>query len=112
VEAPSTYRGQAAGNWTALLEDAERRIAAVGRVDVALISAGAYGLPLGHFVSRRGATAIYVGGALQLYFGLRGRRPSWRTEIRIHDVGDTIWTCPAKPAWDTSAMENAGPYWC
>ena len=81
-------------------------------MDVALISAGAYGLPLGDFLRRRETTAIYVGGALQLFFGLRGSRSNWREDIARHDSPDTIWACPEKPAWDTSAMEDAGPYWC
>ena len=43
--------------------------------DVALIGCGAYGLPLASFVKTElNKTAIHVGGALQLLFGIKGRR--------------------------------------
>lgn len=43
--------------------------------DVALLSCGSYALPLGDFISRKlRRKAIYVGGILQLYFGIMGRR--------------------------------------
>ena len=45
--------------------------------DVALIGAGAYGLPLASFVKGRGKQAIQLGGVTQILFGIRGRR--WET---------------------------------
>ena len=76
-----------------------------------MLSCGSYGLPLGHYITHAlGATAIYVGGALQLFFGLRGLR--WRREIARY--ASDAWACPERPKWDTSGMENygLGPYWC
>ena len=105
------YRGRAArGNWTRSLEELEKRVAAY-QFDVALLSCGSYGLPLGHYITHGlGATAIYVGGALQLFFGLRGLR--WKREIAPYE--SDAWACPERPKWDTSGMENygLGPYWC
>ena len=78
---------------------------------ITLISCGSYGLPLGHYITHGlGATAIYVGGALQLFFGLRGLR--WKREIAPYE--SDAWACPERPKWDTSGMENygLGPYWC
>ena len=56
------------------------------------------------------ATAYDVGGALQLFFGLRGLR--WKREIAPYE--SDAWACPERPKWDTSGMENygLGPYWC
>ena len=53
---------------------------------------------------------VYVGGALQLFFGLRGLR--WKREIAPYE--SDAWACPERPKWDTSGMENygLGPYWC
>lgn len=96
--------------WTRSLEELEKRVAAY-QFDVALLSCGSYGLPLGHYITHHlGATAIYVGGALQLFFGLRGLR--WRREIAPY--ASDAWACPERPKWDTSGMENygLGPYWC
>lgn len=42
--------------------------------DVCLIGCGAYGMPLAAHVKRRGKQAIHLGGALQLLFGIRGKR--------------------------------------
>lgn len=42
--------------------------------DVALIGCGAYGLPLASFVKRMGRQAVHIGGALQLLFGIKGKR--------------------------------------
>lgn len=42
--------------------------------DTALIGCGAYGFPLAAYVKQLGKQAIHVGGPLQLYFGIKGKR--------------------------------------
>ena len=42
--------------------------------DVCLIGCGAYGFPLAAHVKRQGKQAIHLGGALQLLFGIIGKR--------------------------------------
>lgn len=42
--------------------------------DVCLIGCGAYGFPLAAHVKRSGKQAIHLGGALQLLFGIKGKR--------------------------------------
>jgi len=42
--------------------------------DFCLIGCGAYGFPLAAHVKRMGKKAIHMGGALQLLFGIRGKR--------------------------------------
>ena len=42
--------------------------------DVCLIGAGAYGFPLAAHIKRLGKKAVHLGGALQLLFGIKGRR--------------------------------------
>jgi len=42
--------------------------------DVALVSAGAYSLPLAHFAKKMGKIGIHAGGAMQLFFGVTGQR--------------------------------------
>lgn len=46
--------------------------------DVALCSCGGYGNPLCAYIHSLGKSAIYVGGVLQMYFGIYGNR--WLTE--------------------------------
>lgn len=42
--------------------------------DVCLIGCGAYGFPLAAHVKRQGKKGVHLGGALQLLFGIRGKR--------------------------------------
>jgi hypothetical protein len=43
--------------------------------DIALLACGSYAVPLGLFIEQElGRQAIYVGGVLQLFFGIMGRR--------------------------------------
>lgn len=42
--------------------------------EIAIIGAGAYGLPLAAYVKRIGKKAIHMGGATQLLFGIKGKR--------------------------------------
>jgi len=57
--------------------------------DVALIGAGALGVPIASFVRSRGKVGISLGGPLQVLFGVAGQRwrsrPSWR-ERYINDA--------------------------
>ncbi len=42
--------------------------------DICLIGCGAYGFPLAAHIKRKGKKAIHMGGALQLLFGIKGKR--------------------------------------
>nr|WP_294492580.1 hypothetical protein [uncultured Anaerosporobacter sp.] len=74
--------------------------------DIALIGAGAYGLPLGAYVKSIGKKAVHVGGALQLYFGIKGK--AW-DKLGIYNE---YWTSPLdneRP--EGFAKVEAGRYW-
>jgi hypothetical protein len=47
--------------------------------DVALIGAGAYGMPLAAYVKKLGKKAVHMGGVTQILFGIMGRR--WEKPI-------------------------------
>ena len=42
--------------------------------DIAIIGAGAFGLPLASFVKNIGKKSIHIGGATQILFGIKGKR--------------------------------------
>jgi hypothetical protein len=42
--------------------------------DICLIGCGAYGFPLAAHVKRKGKKVVHLGGALQLLFGIKGKR--------------------------------------
>lgn len=53
--------------------------------DIALLGCGGYGLPLCHFIKKDlQKSAIYVGGGLQLLFGVMGRR--WKNHEIIQKI--------------------------
>jgi|TARA_B100000795_G_scaffold238389_1_gene199489 hypothetical protein len=69
--------------------------------DIALLGCGGYGLPLSNFIYKdMGKSAIYIGGGLQLLFGIMGNRwensKMWREVIKnnntkfIRPSGDEI----------------------
>jgi hypothetical protein len=65
-----------------LLAEIERRIDAHD-YDVALIGAGALGVPLATFVRSRGKVGLSLGGSLQVLFGVVGKR--WRDRPDWHE---------------------------
>jgi hypothetical protein len=91
--------------WFDALEYMERKIDEI-EFDIALIGAGAYGLPLAAYVKKIGRKAVHVGGALQLYFGIKGK--AWN-KLGIYNE---YWTSPM----DSERPEGfnkveAGRYW-
>jgi hypothetical protein len=60
--------------------------------DVALIGAGAYGLPLAAFVKQSGKMAVHIGGATQVLFGIRGKR--WDDHPEISRFFNPYWSRP------------------
>lgn len=78
--------------------------------DVALIGAGAYGLPLCAHVKKRGKISIQMGGALQILFGIKGRR--WDNMPAISQLYNEHWVRPSKEEQILSADKvEDGCYW-
>ncbi|NOU38258.1 MAG: hypothetical protein HOO89_06060 [Ferruginibacter sp.] len=78
-------------DWFEALKDMELKIDNID-FDIALIGCGAYGLPLASFIKNKGKQAIHVGGALQLYFGILGKR--WDNHPVIKDIKNKYWIRP------------------
>jgi hypothetical protein len=84
-----------------------------GKYDVALLSCGGYANPVANYIyENHGASAIYIGGVLQMYFGIYGGR--WlkeRADI-LKLFMNEHWSRPSnseKPN-NYTAIEN-GCYW-
>lgn len=75
IQAVQTIAANRAGfeTWFDALEYMEREIDKCD-FDVALIGCGAYGFPLAAYCKKIGKQGIHVGGPLQLYFGIKGKR--------------------------------------
>lgn len=62
--------------------------------DIALLGCGSYGLPLANFIkTNMNKSAIYVGGGLQLYFGIIGKR--WQNDKDILENINNYWIRPS-----------------
>jgi hypothetical protein len=78
--AAQTIAGNSAGfdTWFDALDAMRSEIEGLD-FDVALIGAGAYGMPLAGYVKKLGKKAVHMGGVTQILFGIIGRR--WEKPI-------------------------------
>ena len=78
--------------------------------DVALLGCGGMGLPLVNYIKSKGHSAIYVGGALQILFGIKGKR--WDENPNISRFYNEHWI---RPRAEEHAMNEyhveGGCYW-
>lgn len=83
--------------------------------DICLIGAGAYGFPLAAHVKSKGKKAVHIGGALQLLFGIKGKRwenPSLNEGYSFASLINEHWVRPSeeeKPK--NAALLEAACYW-
>ena len=111
LKPPCTHAPQTEGftSWRNALESLQARVLNLS-FDVALIGCGAYGLPLAAAIKRAGRQAIHLGGALQLLFGIRGRR--WDHEAAILSMLNRRWVRPdADETPDNANLIEGGCYW-
>lgn len=78
--------------------------------DVAILSCGAYSLPLGAKFKQAGRSAIHMGGVCQMLFGIKGRR--FEDEPGAGDFFNEHWVYPSEEETPKSAgtVENSA-YW-
>jgi hypothetical protein len=80
--------------------------------DIAVIGAGAYGLPLAAAVKDMGRQAVQLGGATQLLFGIRGRRWEAESPDDVVPLFNEHWVRPsAEETPESSDRVEGGCYW-
>lgn len=85
--------------------------------DIALLGCGAYGMPLCAHIKRMGKKAIYMGGVLQMLFGIKGKR--WVNDSKYQNIINEHFVTPGeeeRPAnWEESKdlidSNSVGGYW-
>ena len=78
--------------------------------DIAIIGAGAYGLPLASFVKNIGKKGIHIGGATQILFGIKGKR--WDKLPFFRQLYNDNWVRPLpKETPDNFQIVESGCYW-
>ena len=112
IKAPQTIAGNTDGysSWFEALETTKKKIDEAD-FDIALLGCGAYGLPLGAYIKSKGKTAIHIGGALQLLFGIKGNR--WIVnDDPVTKLFNEYWTYPldSDTPPNSNLVEN-NTYW-
>lgn len=88
--------------------------------DIALIGCGAYGMPLAAYSKQTGHKAVHLAGALQLLFGIRGKRwddPNYgemvfKQKSKYYELFNSNWVYPGKDETPRTAMQvENGCYW-
>jgi hypothetical protein len=79
--------------------------------DVAIIGCGGYGLPIAAFVKNQmNKTALHLGGAVQLMFGIMGKR--WESNAGIMRFFNDNWTRPLPEETHSNyKFSEGGCYW-
>jgi hypothetical protein len=80
--------------------------------DICLIGAGAYGFPLAAHVKRMGKKAVHIGGSLQLFFGIRGKRWENYDSLDYAQFMNEHWVKPDESETPKNAIIVEGAcYW-
>ncbi len=82
--------------------------------DIALVSCGGYGMPLCDFIKEKlNKSAIYIGGGMQLLFGVIGKR--WDNDVNIQKIikeNDCVFIRPSEEETIKNASNvEGGCYW-
>ncbi len=78
--------------------------------DVAILGCGAYGFSLACMLKQAGKTAIHMGGATQILFGIKGKR--WDNHPVISKLYNEHWVRPSEEETPKQANEVEGAcYW-
>ena len=111
IQAVQGLAGQDTGydSWFDALDAMQARMDAAD-YDVAIIGAGAYGLPLAAHARDTGHAAIQMSGATQLLFGIKGRR--WDDHPVISKLYNPAWVRPDESEGITHKEKvEGGSYW-
>jgi len=101
-------------DWFAALDSMKVAMDAVD-YDICLIGCGAYGFPLAAHAKRRGKVGFHIGGALQLLFGIRGKRwedRNYHPDYNFAALMNEHWIKPGKEERPKAADKVEGAcYW-
>ncbi len=111
IKAVQSIAGEPTGfaTWFDALESMKNAMDAI-EYDIGIIGAGAYGLPLAAYAKQSGKSAIHMGGATQILFGIKGRR--WDDHDVISNLYNNFWIRPkqSETPQRCNSVED-GCYW-
>lgn len=78
--------------------------------DIALLGCGPFGTPLVNEIKKMGKQAVYIGGHLQILFGIKGKR--WDSNKMFSDLYNEWWVRPDKEERPENPKQiEDGCYW-
>lgn len=96
-------------SWDAAVASVVEQVVATGAT-IALIGCGGLGMVMAAELKRRGVSAIVMGGAIQVLFGIKGRR--WSSHGVISKYWNAAWIWPADDEIPGGANQVEGAcYW-
>jgi hypothetical protein len=110
LKAVQSIAGEQTGfrTWFDALEHMQHQMEAVD-YDIALIGAGAYGMPLAAHAKCMGKKGIHIGGGLQLMFGIMGGR--WENKA-FPNARLEYWVRPSEEETPRNKdIVEGGCYW-
>ena len=109
VKSENTITGnEVDDHWLQTFNKLKKRVKNEKEPGLWLLSCGCYGLALCEDIKNRGGKAIYVGGLLQLLFGIRGKRWDDREEVKRNY--NEYWVYPSERPKNAENVESAC-YW-
>ena len=113
LKPPQTQAGESSRGFTIEFDDFKSRVEQViDQFDVALVSCGGYANPICSFIYENGKSAIYVGGVLQMYFGILGARWLQERPDIIKLFSNKYWSRPKSTERPINSQNvEGGCYW-
>ena len=97
IKPPQTQADEPSLTFIQELQKFYKKLDAIsGNYDIALVSAGGYGNPICNHIYKTGHSAIYIGGVLQMYFGIVGQRWLRERQDVIRCYINEHWTRPSE----------------
>ena len=95
-------------DWQEHFQECIKSIDQLEKYDIALVAAGGYGMLLADHIFKSGASVMYIGGALQIFFGVIGKR--WFENKDILMLMNRNWIRPEEKPHNFKNVEK-GCYW-
>jgi hypothetical protein len=112
IEPPFTLAGNHHNkDWKEHLQEFYKKLENYKEFDIALVGAGGYGMIISNYIFKElGKSVMYIGGALQLFFGVIGKR--WFENKEILKLVNDYWIRPSKDDKpDNYIKVEKGCYW-
>lgn len=106
---PMTLAGNHQGkDWKEHYDQFITELDQIKEYDIALVAAGGYGMLIADYIYTQKKQVLYIGGALQIFFGIIGKR--WFENKEILAMMNDYWVRP-KERPDNCLRVERGCYW-